>query len=312
MIRPFALATVLLLLLPSPAGAIDCSKAESSAEKLICAEPALAQLDAVLNKDYPAYAAKLGKDAARRAQADWLKTRDACADAACLEAAYTARIRKISGAEKLFIFRGAAPEWDALVSVLSCGEERFSGCQGPATVDIFPKDNGAPLQRIAMPQMFVELDDKGETTVNKVQIYGEYNSCLVADDFNFDGHSDLALRNGNEGAYGGPSYDVYLYDPGKKRFGRNEALTTLASENLGLFAVDPKDKTLATFNKSGCCWHIYSTYRIKNNAPFLVREVTEDATAFGKEDDPREVVITDKQLVNGKWKTTVTRKPLEE
>ena len=312
MSRPLALIAALLLLLPAPAGAIDCSKAESSAEKLICANPALTQLDAVLNKDYPAYAARQGKDAAKRSQADWLKQRDACADAACLETVYTRRIREITGAEKFFIFRGAAPEWDALVSVLSCGEDRFSGCQGPATVDIFAKDSGESLQRIRMPQMFVELDAKGETTVNKVQIYGEHNSCLVADDFNFDGHTDLALRNGNEGAYGGPSYDVYLYAPGKKRFVRNQALTALASENLGLFDVDPKDNTLSTFNKSGCCWHIYSTYQIKNNAPVLVREVTEDATSFGKDDETREVVITDKKLVNGKWRTTVTRAPIEE
>ena len=194
---------------------------------------------------------------------------------------------------------------------MSCDPEETIGCQGPASVDIFAKDSGVPFQRIAMPQLFVELDDKGETTVNKVQVYGEYNSCLVAGDFNFDGHSDLALRNGNAAAYGGPSYDVYLYDPAKKRFAHNEALTTLASENLGLFSVDAKAKTLDTFNKSGCCWHIFSTYQVRNNAPVLVREVTEDARSLGA-DGPKEVVITDKKLVNGKWRVTTTRKPLDD
>lgn len=312
MYRPLVLAAVLALLIPCPARAIDCAKAASPTEKMICADPTLAQLDAVLNKDYPAYAAKRGRDAARRAQEDWLKKRDACADAACLNASYKKRIQELSGAEKVFVFRGAAPEWDALVSVLSCDPEVSFGCQGPATVDIFAKDSGVPLQRIAMLQLFVELDAKGETTVNKVQVYGEYNSCLVAGDFNFDGHSDLALRTGNAGAYGGPSYDVHLYDPAKKRFARNEALTELASENLGLFTVDDKDKTLETFNKSGCCWHIYSTYQVRNNTPVLVREVTEDARSAYTEGATKELVITDKKLVNGKWRETTTRKPIEE
>ena len=54
------------------------------------------------------------------------------------------------------------------------------------------------------------LDKKLKPTVNVVQLSGEYSSLIFVD-FNFDGSEDLAIRNGNEGAYSGPTYDVYVY-----------------------------------------------------------------------------------------------------
>ena len=281
------LAAILAFFFPVAARAVDCARSTSLAEKIICANPQLLQLDAVLNADY---AAKQDRGVVSRSQEDWLTEKDACVDAACLEAAYKKRIQELSGAEKIFVFRQAAPEWDVIVSASGCDNPDFPSCRGLATVDVFTKDNGVLSQRIEMPEFFVQLDDKGETIINKAEGYGEYNSCLVVGDFNFDGYSDLALRSGNKGAYSGqiaalfvryartgdaggygaPSYDIYLYDPDQKRFIRNEALTDLASHNMGLFIVDPEAKTLQTFRKTDPAWYISEKYQLKGNTLFQV------------------------------------------
>lgn len=308
---PLIFAVALSFLLPLQSRAMDCAKAVTSVEKMICADPELRQLDALLNKDYPGYAEKQGQARARSLQTDWLRQRDACAAAPCLKEAYTKRIRELSGAEKIFIFRQAAPGWDIFIAATGCGKKSYSDdCEDAATVDIFAKDSDTPFQRINMPELFVEVDKSGGTTVNTIQVYGDYNSCLVMDDYNFDGHADLALRNGNNGGYGGPSYDIRLFDPIKKSFVLNKALTELASNNLGLFSVDAKEKTLMTFTKSGCCWHQNSFYQVRKNAPVLVREITEDATQV--DGDNRWVEITERKLLRGQWHETKTREKMAE
>lgn len=81
----FAFAVLLL-------ASFDCTKAATAVEKLICASPRLAALDAELAETYAA-ARKRGGEALRGEQRTWLKeTRDACEDDGCLEAAYLLRI----------------------------------------------------------------------------------------------------------------------------------------------------------------------------------------------------------------------------
>src|SRR5699024_104090 len=45
----------------------------------------------------------------------------------------------------------------------------------------------------------------------------------------------------------------------------------------GLFAVNEEDQTLSTMTKSGCCWHQYSVFSIKDNAPYLIKRKEIDA-----------------------------------
>ncbi|MDY4367505.1 lysozyme inhibitor LprI family protein [Pectobacterium brasiliense] len=287
----------LLLFFTSSVWAMDCSKASTDTEKMICASSQLQQLDAVLNKAYQGYVKKEDKTQALQAQRAWLAERDRCKDDVCLGNAMVSRIQTLSGSENISLITKASDQWDFVLGVAKCNlDPSYPTCEGPGTLDIFKKGSGGLFQRITMENMFIELNKKGETTVNLVEVYGENNSGLVIDDANFDHHADIILRNGNNGAYGGPSYDVYLFDVEKQQFTLNAPLTELASSNLGLFEIDDKRKTITTSTKSGCCWHQSSTYQIANNKPVLIAETTEEYS-----EEKKAMVATTRELVGGKW-----------
>ena len=287
----------LLLFFTSSVWAMDCSKASTDTEKMICASSRLQQLDAVLNKAYQGYVKKEDKTQALQAQRAWLAERDRCKDDVCLGNAMVSRIQTLSGSENISLITKASDQWDFVLGVAKCNlDPSYSTCEGPGTLDIFKKGSGELFQRITMENMFIELNKKGETTVNLVEVYGENNSGLVIDDANFDHHADIILRNGNNGAYGGPSYDVYLFDVEKQQFTLNAPLTELASSNLGLFEIDGKRKTITTSTNTGCCWHQSSTYQIANNKPVLIAETTEEYS-----EEKKAMVATTRELVGGKW-----------
>ncbi|MCD9188210.1 MAG: hypothetical protein LUM44_17465 [Pyrinomonadaceae bacterium] len=196
-----------------------------------------------------------------------------------------------------FLIKTASKNFDVQIKITKCENET---CEGKAAVSISKKNSSKPFQTIRMPNLFLELGTDQKPTANLIELYGENNSGVVFDDFNFDGLDDLALRNGNDGAYGGPSYDILLFSKASNSFVKSPALTTLASENLGLFTVNKKTKTLETFNKSGCCWHQTVRYQIVNNRPKKVYVFTEDALS-GADD---KIVLTTEILVNGRWKKT--------
>jgi uncharacterized protein len=80
------------------AASFDCSKAGTSAEKLICANTRVSELDEHLGRYYGAARAELGRGAAclMSTQREWLrKVRNACKDAACLERAYLHRLAEL-------------------------------------------------------------------------------------------------------------------------------------------------------------------------------------------------------------------------
>lgn len=74
----------------------DCAKASTAVEKLTCATPILSQLDGLLSGTYksrmndPAFG--VDKAAFKADQMAWIKTKNACANSACLEKTYRARI----------------------------------------------------------------------------------------------------------------------------------------------------------------------------------------------------------------------------
>lgn len=201
-----------------------------------------------------------------------------------------------SFAQENFLLKNASKKFDVKIKIAKCEEDI---CEGKATVYLLKKGTPAPFQTIELPNMYLELGSDRKPTANLIELYGENNSGIVFDDFNFDGAEDLALRNGNEGAYGGPSYDILLATRPANKFVKNSALTKLASENLGLFTLNKGTKTLETFNKSGCCYHETTRYKVVGNRPVKVYVFIEDAMS-GTE----KMKLITERLVRGRWKKT--------
>lgn len=302
------LGAMALLALPASALAMDCTKATQKEEMAICQSPTLLQLDAVLNKSYALARQQTDKEQLKSAQLDWLKSRQQCGDdTRCLGNRYIARIKALAAVENISVIHNASKQWDFVLSASGCNpEDSYPRCEGSGMLDVFAKGSGKLVQHLPASAVFLELDSTGKATTNLVEMYGENNSGLVIEDINFDGHDDIALRAGNEGAYGGPSYDVYLYQPASKNFRLNGALTQIGSENLGLFSVDPQSRTLTTSTKSGCCWHQSSTWKVENNQPVLIEEITEGE---GSGKLAGKFTRTIRKLVNGTWQ--VSEKEIE-
>jgi hypothetical protein len=130
---------------------------------------------------------------------------------------------------------------------------------------------------------------------------------IVAKDFNFDGSVDLAISNGNDGPYGGPTYDVYVFNRTRHHFVESAELTELANESLGLFQVDEKNKTLTTFSKDGCCWHQETTYKVApRRGLYIVARKTEAVTSDGERVD-----VTTETLQHGKLVPKVQSYPIK-
>lgn len=110
-------------------------------------------------------------------------------------------------------------------------------------------------------------------------------------DVNGDGPDDLVIWSGREGAYGGPSFDVYIFDAAASRFQFNQPFSDLTVGYLGLFSVDGKE--IKTASKSGCCIHVRETYTAEDGEPRIIERITEDATTEGS---TRTII---ERLVNG-------------
>jgi uncharacterized protein len=83
---------------PSPTASFDCKKARSPTEKMICSSPNLSTLDAQLAEAYKKAKKELTTAVGiriARDQLSWLKLRDRCTDAECLEQTYNARINEL-------------------------------------------------------------------------------------------------------------------------------------------------------------------------------------------------------------------------
>lgn len=195
---------------------------------------------------------------------------------------------------QVFEIQDGSKHYDAVIDI-ACEKDE---CGAKAEVKLLKKGSKAVFQTFHSDELTMYLDEKFKPSVNVIQLYGE-QSPLIFDDFNFDGTEDLAIRNGNYGSYGGPVYDIYVFNQSKNKFVLSQELSALTQENLGMFELDKKRKRIIAFNKSGCCYHIRSEYQVvPRKGLLLVREFIEDATS-PKGD---QVEVTDRNLVNGKWK----------
>lgn len=198
-------------------------------------------------------------------------------------------------AQEVFNIKKASKIYDVRLAVENCDE---NSCSGDAKFSIFRKGQSKPFQMFSTPTEFMAEEAKRPNT----KIMYDYQSVVFFEDYNFDGSEDLAVRDGNNGGYGGPSYQIYLFSPKLKKFVHNSAMTDLNQGSyLGMMEVDKKKKVLRTSSKSGCCWHQTEEFAIVRNRPKKVYEWTQDATIS----DENKVKITTKKLIKGKWRTTV-------
>jgi len=167
-------------------------------------------------------------------------------------------------------------------------------CNGKATIILYDKITDQEMQTFTSKDL-----DFGLTEMQNAQLgwldLGKYQTPLIFGDFNFDGTEDLAIRNGNNGAYASPSYDIYLSINNK--FVPNAALTKLASENLGLFDVDKKNKQLAIHLKNGCCFDKTINYKFD-----VKKELYEDSSVIEDSSIADNVTVITQKLVDGKIK----------
>jgi len=199
-------------------------------------------------------------------------------------------------AQKTFDVKSASKYFDIKIKVAKCED---TSCTGKASFSFYKKGGTVAYQVINLPDTYVELGDGGKPEVNQTLLYDKQSSVIVGD-FDFDGMDDVAICNGTHGSYGMPSYNIYLSSRSAGKFVYNAAFSKLG-EHLGMFTVDNDKKTLETFDKSGCCWHITERYDVVARKPRKIFEEVEDATIS----DETKIKITTKTLVKGRWKTSV-------
>jgi hypothetical protein len=137
-------------------------------------------------------------------------------------------------AQRNFSIKEGSNNYTAKITVEKCED---GVCSGKGTVTLYEKATGNLFQSLNSENLFFFLGTDSQPSVNVIELYYE-ESPVIYNDFNFDGNEDVAIRNGNDGAYGGPSYTVYLFDKSKNKFVQNPQLTELASVNLGMFETD--------------------------------------------------------------------------
>jgi hypothetical protein len=191
-----------------------------------------------------------------------------------------------------FEIKEGSKQFDAKITVQNCEGDT---CSGEGIIKLINKKSKKVFQTLKSDDLYFYLNKDQQPSVNVIQLYNE-QSPLIFDDFNFDGSEDIAVRNGNQSGYGGPSYDIYVYNSTKKQFVPSEGLTALAYENLGMFQTDQKRKRIITFAKSGCCWHITTEYAvIPKKGLQKVYELEEDAMGGDH------VTVTTRNLIHNKW-----------
>jgi uncharacterized protein len=147
----------------SHAASFDCVRATSATERTVCASPRLSQLDEHLGRYYAAARTAL-KDAApclRADQQQWLRNRDQCKDAGCLESAYLDRLAELDplqpGATAL---EEELPRRPGLAWIIAPAADRVAAPANPAATP--GEFSGVLLDEVATGDGFVVRSTSGE------------------------------------------------------------------------------------------------------------------------------------------------------
>ncbi|NJM54280.1 MAG: hypothetical protein HC846_13400, partial [Blastocatellia bacterium] len=109
-------------------------------------------------------------------------------------------------AQKTFDLKDASKYFDIKIKVAKCDD---GYCSGKASFSFYKKGGSTPYQVINLDDTQIQLDENGNAQANISMLY-DNQSAVNIDDFNFDGMEDVAICDGANGSYGGPSYQVYL------------------------------------------------------------------------------------------------------
>jgi len=192
----------------------------------------------------------------------------------------------------------SSSQYDAKITVAN-----YSGtfCSGPGIITLSDKITKEKTQVFTSADLTFSLTENQHPETGEINL-GKYQSPLIFGDFNFDGIEDVAIRNGHNNIYNGASYTVYLYHVNKKKFVLNKELTDLATNNMGMFAIDRKNKSLTITQKEACCYYKDITYKVSaSNKPYFVQSVIEDSS-IGED-----VTVITQKIVDGKLKKTVQK-----
>lgn len=196
-------------------------------------------------------------------------------------------------AQHTFLITQVPHNYTVKVKVEKCTE---SNCSGKATIELTSNTPKGFSQVFTSKNIDFDIV-RGKNNVIKY----DQQQVLKFDDFNFDHQTDLAIRNGNNGSYGAPTYDIYVFNSTKQRFVKSEELTDLVLDNLGMFEVDHARKRLICKDKSGCCLLLKTEHEVVFRKGLRkVREVEEDS-------DGETVKVTTRELRNRQWVSSVKK-----
>ena len=151
----------LMLGFAAQAASFDCAKAGTKVEKLICGDAELSKLDEELSAAYKAALQDQSEaESIKQAQKQWLKERNNCADAVCLNKVYRVRIPELPAssttnnkAPAFTLLKGkGVPVCEAYLKRLNTTEwgnyEKLPTCGRPEndSVEGFTKLNRVPLR----------------------------------------------------------------------------------------------------------------------------------------------------------------------
>jgi hypothetical protein len=163
-------------------------------------------------------------------------------------------------AQEKFKITDTSKNYDVKIDVEDC---KVKGCEGRVTFSFFKKSWHKPFQIIKVNLLNQVVKERIETAVS-------FN------DYNFDGFEDLSLTDGRLAGYGITSKQIFIFSNKSKRFVFSPAFTKVSHYGLGM-EVNKKKRVLEVFNKSGCCWHQDSEFKVINNQPLKIYEITRNS-----------------------------------
>lgn len=183
------------------------------------------------------------------------------------------QIHKVSGLSDRFDFE---------IEVSNTSDKYFTA----EKVRVFLKQRHQLLLEIPIESIAFET---GEYLQSHDVIARLEQDLILLRDFNFDGKKDLAILQFYSSK--GPSYTVYLYNG--TDFVRSEPFSEIIQKSQGKFDLLPDYKEINIIGTGGCCYHVYSTYKVIDGYPF------EDHTIISEQDTPFDIETERKWTTNG-------------